>query len=408
MAQEHTRELAEVAFIRSDEERALIARERFWYAVTTLYSWRRFIMGATTLAAIISIVVSLLLPKSYRAETRLLLPESGGGGVLSMLSDLPAAARSLIRGTGGGDYTRYIAILSSRSVLGEIVDEFNLVEVYNTHKNEAPRQDAIGTLDDRVTFAIDEEFEFLEIRVLDRDPQRAADIANHFVARLNEVNSRLASQSAAGYRIYVESRYAEAVGQLDAIQDSIQFFQSTYGVYDLPQQMEGFLQLLVDLRIEHFKAQTVYQTAISQYGSENERVRFFAEAARSADRQYRQALRGQEQLMPVPVTGLPVVARRYVDLERDRLIQAKLLEVIAPMVEHARFEEQKQIEAVQVIDPAIPPVKKAKPKRMLIVASSTLAVFVLSVIFALAMNWWITNRATLISRAREATGGQLV
>lgn len=76
-------------------------------------------------------------------------------------------------------------------------------------------------------------------------------------------------------------------------------------------------------------------------------------------------------------------------------MQTRILEVLAPLYEQARFEEERRVEAVQVVDPAVPPVRKAKPRRSLIVLGITLAAFALSVLFVLAHGWWQEQRELL-------------
>ena len=51
------------------------------------------------------------------------------------------------------------------------------------------------------------------------------------------------------------------------------------------------------------------------------------------------------------------------------------------------MEETQHADAVQVIDEAIPPARKAKPKRSLVVIGTTASAFLLSVALVLALAW---------------------
>lgn len=365
------------------------AERTIWYTLGVLYRWRFFIVAVTGLMAVLSVVISLwVLQPWYRSSARLLLPTQSGMGSLSsaLLGDFSSVAQGFLGGSVG-DYTRYIAILTSQTVLGEVVDRFNLVEVYELEEGEAPRVDAIDQLAEYATFVVDEEYEFFSIEVLDTDPQRAADMANYFVEVLNRFNSQLTSQTAANFRRYVEQRYARSEVQRDSVLNALRDFQAQYGVYDLTAQSQAFFEQLAELRGDALAAEIQYEVLREQFGATNPQVKSYQRTVEAANRMYRDALAGREQILPVSQDTIPNMIRAYADLELQRLIQERILEIVAPTLEQAYFEEQRQTEALQVIDPATPPVEKAKPQRTLIVIAATLSGGILSVLFALLYTW---------------------
>lgn len=385
-----------------DVERRNRAEQTFWSTLGTLYRWRRFIVGVTGGVAVLAVVISLLLSNWYQAETRLLLPARSGTGIASaFLEDLPSAARSFIGG-GGGDYLRYLTILSSRTVYENVVDRFNLAEVYETAESETPRADAAEVLQGNVEFVVDDEYEFLSVQVLDTDRQRAADMANFFVEELERINSDLASKSASTFRRYVEERHNEAVVDLDSVLAATRSFQEEYGLLELSTQGEQFLSFLTELRVHALETEAEYETLLSQYGPNNSMVQAARQALRTANRKYEQALEGQEQLLPVPKAQLPAVSLEYVELERERLMLTTLIEYIRPVLEEARFDERRKVEAVQVVDVAVPPAQKAKPRRSVLCIAATLSAFILAVLFVLAYTWWRDHYADFARRLRAA------
>lgn len=386
-----------------DEARKEEIRTAFWNTVGVLYAWRRFIVGLTLLFTVVSVVISLLLPKWYLAETRLLSPESTGTSPLSaaLASNLSAAASALL-GRSGGDYFRYISILSSRSMYETVVDKFGLIDVYETADNRDPMGAAVKMLAENASFPIDNEYEFLSVSVYDLDPQRAADIANFFVDELNRRNQELASQDAANYRRFVERRYHETILALDSLKDATQRFQEEFGVFDLETQTASFLEQVAAIRAEAITLEIDYAALRAQYGPENPRVQAARSAYEAANRKSEEALEGREDILPVSRSKYPEVFRSFVELEQEVLIQKSILEIIAPMYEQARFQEERHFQAVQVVDRAIPPVRKAKPKRSVIVIASTLSAFILIVLYVLAHTWWQRNHTGILHRLQEA------
>lgn len=391
-------------YVNLESQRKAKAEATLWSALGTIVRWRYFIGVTTGIVAVASVVISLMLPNWYAAEARLLPPEGGSSSPLAaqLLSNLPSSASALLGG-GSGDYTRYLAILTSRTLLEAAVDSFNLVEVYDTKDSKTPREDAIKMFSDNLELSIDPEYEFLSVSVYDTDPQRSADLTNFMVRKLNQRNAQLASLNASNYRRFIEKRYYEAQAALDSVLTATEAFQREYGLYDLPTQTQGFLEYLATLRANEIQARIQYEALLEQYGAENAQVQQLREIAEAANRSYRQAVEGREDILPVPQASVPGVARRYVDLERERLMQMRILEVVAPMYEQARFDEEKEIQAVQVVDEAIPPAKKARPKRSIIVIVATFSAFMLSVIYALVYTWWKRNVVVYARKLQEAT-----
>ncbi len=388
---------------REEAARKEKVQTALWDTAGTLYAWRRFIIGLTLFFAVVSVVISLLLPKWYLAETRLLSPESSGTNPLSaaLSSNLSAAASALLGGSGG-DYFRYISILTSRSMYEAVVDKFNLIEVYETQDARNPRGSAVEMLADNASFPIDNEYEFLSIVVLDPEPQRAADIANFFAMELNRRNQELASLDAANYRKFVQGRYQEAIVTLDSLKEATQKFQEEFGVFDLETQATGFLEQVAAIRAEAMMLEIDYAALKAQYGAENPRVKAMRDAYQAANRKSDDVLKGREDILPVSQEQFPEVFRAFIELEQEVLIQKSILEIIAPMFEQARFQEERQFQAVQVVDTAIAPSRKAKPKRSVIVMASTISAFLLVVLYVLIYTWWQRNHTGIIRRLQEA------
>jgi len=89
-----------------------------------------------------------------------------------------------------------------------------------------------------------------------------------------------------------------------------------------------------------------------------------------------------EMSLFVPFKDVPELGLQYLRLYRDYEIQNKLLEFIVPLYEQAKIEEQKNVPVVQVLDYAVPPEKKARPFRTLIVLSVFASALVLFIIIS--------------------------
>ena len=68
-----------------------------------------------------------------------------------------------------------------------------------------------------------------------------------------------------------------------------------------------------------------------------------------------------------PFKEMPDIAIKYLRVYREVEIQQSILEIVMPMYEQAKVEEQKSIPTIMVIDRAVPPQLKYSPKRSTIV-----------------------------------------
>ncbi|NNF58365.1 MAG: lipopolysaccharide biosynthesis protein [Rhodothermaceae bacterium] len=376
-------------------------QEAFWWTLRTLLRHRWLIIGLTFLAGIGSIAISLMLPVWYRAETRVLLPEGGDSSMLSMLNEVAPGAAALIGGSSG-EYTRYLSILTSRTLLDRTVERFNLVEVYETTETEDPRGNAIKMLIENFEYNVALDFDYLGVAMLDQDPERAALMANFMVDELNRTNTRLTAANARQNREFIEGRLALAEAQLDSAQTELQVFQEQSGVLDVELQGGAFYAALADARAQVTELEIEYGALRRQYGDENPGV----EAARDALTEARASLNtlqsGGDAILPVPMGSLPEVGRRYANLYQEVVTQGRIIEVVRPLLEQARFQEDREAKAVQVLDPAIPPMRKAKPKRAYIVIAATFSVLLLACVFVLARAWWRIHAAEIAQQLREA------
>ena len=231
-----------------------------------------------------------------------------------------------------------------------------------------------------------------------KKPQRAADMANFFVLRLNEIGIDLSTRTARSYRITVENRYQATEDSLTSVLSALNTLQEETGVLDLPAQGAAFMEGLTEWRSEIFRAELEYGTLLSLYGPDHSQTRAAQQAVERAMESYDRALEGQERLMPVPQDSLPDVALEFVRLEKEFLVLTTLLEFARPVLEEALLAEEREAKSVQVLDPAIAPTEKARPWRAAICVVSTFSGFLLSLLYALISAWWKRNHLLIASK----------
>lgn len=373
--------------------------EIVWSVIRVILHRRWVVLGVTGFTAAAAIVISLLLPNWYLAETRLLIPGQTSSGLLSSMigGRIGSSASSLLGGLVS-DYQQELAILNSRTVKQSVVEEFNLIEAYDLADSDSPVKDAIQELEGNTDFVVDNEYNYLSVQVYDKEPQQAADMANFFVSKLNQIGIDLSAETARSYRQTVEKRYQDMEDSLSTVLSAIRTLQEKTGILDLPAQGAAFMEGLTDWRSQIFLAELEFDNLLFLYGPDHSQTRAAQQAVAQARESYDQALEGQERLMPVSQDSLPGVALKFAELQKEAVILTTLMEFARPLLEEAQLAEERAAKSVQVLDPAIPPTEKARPWRAAICVVSTLSGFLLSVLYVLISAWWKRNYTLIASK----------
>jgi capsule polysaccharide export protein KpsE/RkpR len=92
---------------------------------------------------------------------------------------------------------------------------------------------------------------------------------------------------------------------------------------------------------------------------------------------------GSGSAFDLPVGKLPEAAIDYIRARRELKLQEALLETMLRQFEVAKLDEAKEGPPLQVVDVAMPPDRKSKPARSLIVVGTTLAALFAAIVWAL-------------------------
>ena len=322
-------------------------------SLSILIAWRRFIIINYLVVFIIVVIIVFLLPKWYRATASILPPKDQTlqnilGGSSSILRGL-SAARLGGFGQSPGTYN-FLAILNSRSTMEEVVNKFNLNEVYGFPQNLT--EETIKQLRDNSSFETQDN-ENIDIQVLDKDPIRAAAMANYFVEILNRRSLELGTAEAKSNREFIGHRVDEVKDSLGIAEDRLKEYQEKSGMIMTPEETGG-IKAIADLYAMKAKKEIETAILVKTVSPENDALK-------------------QDRIELAEITeklsGIPQAGLTSVRLYRDAITYEKMLEVLLPMFEQAKINEQKDIPTLLVLDKAIPAERKIKPQRLLIILS---------------------------------------
>jgi uncharacterized protein involved in exopolysaccharide biosynthesis len=316
-----------------------------------LRSRARFLALNTLAVTLVALVLSLLMPKWYSARAVLLPPnEDDTGSAMAQFMPRGFGAIRLPGTSTLGDV--FVAVLKSRSIADRIVERFDLVKRYDVKDEEK----AVKELDGHVRFHVGDEGTIAVI-VEDRDPKTAAAIANAYVEELDRFNLQTRTTSAKRTRAFIEQRLEVANQDLAAAEDRLREFQQRHNLPAMSPSARGDADVGAGLMAQKIALEVRLQVLRQSLSESSEEVRRTRQELAAIERQ---------------VGGLPRAGVEIMRLWRDLKVQEQVFELLTAQLEEARIRETRDTPTVELLDRAVPPIHKSRPKRALVVLAGFL------------------------------------
>ena len=344
----------------------------------------------------ITAIFSFILPKTFTAVAVLMPPGSQQDiSILNAFSDSELPFGGLISKTEE-EAMRLIAILKSRTVMETIIKKYNLIEFYKAENIE----EALESLADHVSLEIEEEGT-LSIKAhvstgwlhYDKDELKvrelSAEIANEFVNQLDIVNKRLQTEQAVHQRKFLGERYGENLMDLIKAEEKLKQFKENHNIISIESQTRTAIESAAALK-NQILINEVQKGVVSRklklnhpeiIGIEDE-IRELTVKLHEIEygRDTSENVRGNLFLV---LSEIPQIDADLMRLTREVDIQSTLFIYLTQQYEDAKIQEAKNTPTIQLLDPAVTPIKKSSPKRLLMVFIMALITFVFSSIYAL-------------------------
>ncbi len=337
--------------------------------ITVRYRW--FLFWFVLIITAASISFALLSPKWYKSTASVLPAEntdflSAFSGISSLVKNF-SPSKGLAALTGNTEFDKYMAILKSSTMIDDVVNNFDLRAEYNMKTGYYDK--VVKMFLSNLELTVQDEGD-LTITVYDKSPQRAADIANYMIAKLNEINSRLSITNAKSNRQFIEKRYLQNINDISNLEDEMKDFQQKYGVVAVPQQIEATIKEMSVIYGELAQKEIAYNVIKRTYGANNQLAANAGIEVQEIQKKISSLNTGSDNSQKdinllIPFKKAPELAYKYLKIYKDLEIQYKILEFVQPMYEQAKIEEVRNTPSVLILDKAAPADRKSKPKASL-------------------------------------------
>ena len=362
-------------------------------AIPLVEHWKLWILGSLAVG-LVALGMAFLLTPMYTARTSFLPPQQQQSGMASALASLGGLAGLVgVAGAIKSPADQYVALMQSVSAEDRLIDQFKLMQVYESdYRFEARRE-----LERSTRIAIGKKDGLISVEVDDVSPQRAAELANAYVDELRRMTSVLAVSEAQQRRVFFEKELKDARDQLARAQQELQ--ASGFNVGALRAEPKAAAESYARLKAEITAAEVRTQVL---RGS-------LADSSPEVQRQLAQLSALRAQLARLEQTADANVGPDYLTKYREFKYRETLFELFARQYELARVDESREGALIQVVDVAVVPEYKSKPKRLFIAAAATMLSLLLLGMFILVRHFWRETAADpegaeKVARLRAAFG----
>ncbi len=370
---------------------------------------RRMIARNALYAALLMAVISLILPKTYTATATLLPPDkSEDSGLRALLSQGPASFLNL-PGLPASSSEVLVEILQSRSVAEGVlarpyrVDEDSEARTLYQIWDLDSRQEALEKLSERTRIFASEQG-LIHISVEMRNPRLAAQVANAYTAELDRVNQEKSVSRAKNSRLYIEAQLKITRQRLQQASEALAAFQAQYKAVDLQEQTKVAIEKAGEIKGTILAKEVELQVLLQTLKPDNPVVLRLQKELEELRKQFDHLQFGnavpfeQQRDYFIPFSEVPEVGLKLAELMREVKVQETVWQLLNQQYYSAKIQEARDTPTVQVLDEAVVPEKRTRPKRTLLVLVAFVLALTASTFWAFVLEYNEKVRA----RADEA------
>jgi tyrosine-protein kinase Etk/Wzc len=327
----------------------------------------------TAAAVILSVLYSLTLTNVYTAKATLLPPQKdSGGGAAALLASMGGGLAGGMGGGGSSDL--YLGILKSRTVADSVIKRLDLNTEFKSKNTESTR----GALQGLVKFQVGKDG-IITITADSKDPAKAALLANTFIEELQKKSQQMNLTKASTERSFLEKRLVVVKQDLKSAEEAMKSFQEKNKTIKADDQVRVAIEGIARVRAEIISKEVQLAALRNSMTDESAEVSALL-AGLSRLRKQLGSMSGTGEGGVIPSVGnAPAIGVEYIRHLRELKTQEAIYEQLTKQFELAKINEARDSSAIQVLDEAVPPLRKSKPKRSLIVILATVTAFFCSV-----------------------------
>ena len=363
--------------------------------IKVLLKHRKMLLRNVVVVSILIALISLFLPKTYTGVATILPPEdTQSADFLNALTSSPLS--NFIFNESRTTSDLYVEILKSRSVLDGVLErEF----VYKKNKENPQKTTLLKILKakslQKGREKLDSKFNvkaspegIISVAAELNDRYLAADVTNALVSELDKINKDKSTSRAKNSRIYIENQLKLTGEKLKKASEDLVQFQEQYKAISLEEQTKTAIEKAGEVKGKILAKNVELGVALQTMTPDNVYMVQLKKEIEELERQYNYLqygdslkLENQKEIY-IPFADVPEVGLELANLMREVKIQETVWELLNQQYYHAKIQEARDTPTIQVLDEAVPPELRTKPKRKLLVLIGSFLALMLSIFWA--------------------------
>src|SRR3989339_533901 len=340
------------------------------FYIALLIKHKIFILIVTAISCIASVIITLIMPNWYSATVNAVPPKKAIGSLFeNAMSNISSTLREFgltkLKGGQVEGYS-YLVLLNSRTVKDSMIQRYNLAKEYENN--------------------IEIEFESegnYSITVTDKKRNRVADMANTYINITNSLAEKILHTEATKSKEYIENRLNTIDATIKVIADSLQKFSRKTFLFSPMDQASSISSAYADIKAELIQQEIMHELLKNKYGENDPYTQIQKDLIAKIRNKVSEVESKPGFAGNFPLKNATSVGLEYLRLYAEYETFSKVKGFLQPMLEDARLDESRQTMSLVVVDPAVKPDKKSKPKRSIIVLGATFGGFALSILLVL-------------------------
>jgi len=303
------------------------------------------ILVVSVAAGLLAFGIAFLFPRWYRTQATILPPED-----TDIFTNISLAQKALSKFPTFGQLGEFFtpadvfkAILSSQTLQDNVIDQFNLKQVYKLKSHEK----TLKELKSHYSVKLSPEG-IISVSVEDKDPKRAAAMAMAFLTELDRYNIHNRNSRAKRTRQFLEQRVHETDSLLRVIETTLKVYQERRHTVVPTSINSADMQSSAELMARKIALEVRLGYLRTYVSESNEEI---------------QAAKTELEQLKQRIGTLPAMQSDVARMIRDQKIQEQVFVLLTAELEQARIRESMDTPTVQVLDKPFPPERHSRPKR---------------------------------------------
>lgn len=359
-----------------------------------LINWKK-ILSVTIITTILLFLIFLFIyPVTYRSTAVILPPEKNTSFIgLSSLLAQQNMTSLLSPSLSNASSQLYAEILRSRTAATYVIkrlgiqNEFDEKDINVAAAKLSNNLNIELTKEGMIKISVDYTSKILPAVTdnLSERRKKAALITNTFVEALDHINREKLSTRSKKARIFLEGQISQTKNELDSLENELQNFQKKNKTLSLPDQLKASIESAVKLKSEI--AQLEIELGLMKYNiqQDDKIYQSLVKRIEQLKQQYNK-IESESNDYLLAFEKVPEVAKELTSLLREVKIQNEIYIFLQQQYYKEKIEENRDLPTVDVLDPAIPPLRASSPRLLFSSFMGGIFAFLVMSIIALYRN----------------------